>query len=430
MNKLLITLLLSLLALLAFPQKKSEIIIKDASIISMNDDMYTNENKITPLKSILIKNGKIVQIDDYAKIKKTKTTHIIDAKGKYVLPGLADMHVHLPSSSKIDTLLLTNLAAGITHIRVMNNEEPQLQTKARLAKDASISSPKMHYSFLVTKDMKYTAKQFDSLVKDVKLKGYDFIKLFSVASETAFDNLMSAANKHKITVCGHFPSAVSIDKVINSGFKSIEHLGGYDKLKDSTQLSGAIKLSKEKGLYNCPTLDYDVMAAYQSFPDDYKNRLVFSFAPKKLLDNWESEYKKSVEENGGTDKIIEFKNKYAPIFKNKLNIIKKLADSNCNLLMGSDPGSPFQMAGFNVYEEMLLWAKAGISNYQILRAATIVPAQFFGQEKKWGSIEVGKDADVIILEKNPLENILNIGTVETTICNGKVFEKKMILNGL
>lgn len=420
----LLVLLFFVLRQFMFAQNKNVIIIKDANIISMKDE------KLSGLKSVLIKDGKIVQIDDYAKIKKTKTAHIIDAKGKYLMPGLTDMHVHLPAASKIDTLLLTNLAAGITHIRVMNNEEAQLQTKARLAKDASIASPKTHYSFLVTKDMKYTAKQFDSLVKDVKQKGYDFIKLFSIADEAAFTNLMTSANKIKIMVCGHFPSAVSIDKVINSGFKSIEHLGGYDKLKDSTLLNAAIKLSKEKGMYNCPTLDYDVMAAYQSFPDDYKNRLVFSFAPNKLLDTWEIEYKKGVEENGGADKIIEFKNKYNPVFKNKLSIIKKLADANCNLLMGSDPGSPFQMAGFNVYEEMLLWAKAGINNYQILRAATIVPAQFFGQEKKWGSIEVGKDGDVIILEKNPLENILNIGTVETTICNGKVYKKKEILNSL
>ncbi|MBK6835956.1 MAG: amidohydrolase family protein [Bacteroidetes bacterium] len=420
---IIITLLLSFTQIL-FSQTRSTIIIKDANIISMKDE------KLSGLKSILIKDGKIVQIDDYAKIKKTKTAYIIDAKGKYLMPGLADMHVHLPASSKIDTLLLTNLAAGITHVRVMNNEEAQLQTKARLVKDAGIASPKMHYSFLVTKDMKYTAKQFDSLVKDVKQKGYDFIKLFSIADEDAFTNLMTSANKNKIMVCGHFPSAVSIDKVINSGFKSIEHLGGYDKLKDSTQLSAVIKLSKEKGMYNCPTLDYDVMAAYQRFPDDYKNRLVFSFAPKKLLDAWESEYKKGVEENGGADKILEFKNKYNPVFKNKLSIIKKLADANCNLLMGSDPGSPFQMAGFNVYEEMLLWSKAGISNYQILRAATIIPAQFFGQDRNWGSIEIGKDGDVIILEKNPLENILNIGTVETTICNGKVYKNKEILNKL
>jgi imidazolonepropionase-like amidohydrolase len=158
--------------------------------------------------------------------------------------------------------------------------------------------------------------------------------------------------------------------------------------------------------------------------------MVFSFAPKKLLDNWENEYKKAVEENDGADKILEFKNKYAPLYKYKLSILKKLADANCNLLMGSDPGSPFQMAGFNVHQEMLIWVNAGIDNYNILRAATIMPAQFFGEEKKWGSIEVGKDADVIILEKNPLENILNIGTVEKTICNGKVYEKKSILSGL
>ncbi len=117
-------------------------------------------------------------------------------------------------------------------------------------------------------------------------------------------------------------------------------------------------------------------------------------------------------------------------FLKKIKYYKKTCRCQLQFINGNDTGSPFQIAGFNVHEEMLLWAKTGISNYQILRAATIVPAQFFGQDKKWGSIEIGKDGNVIILEKNPSQNILNIGTVETTICNGNVYAKKVVLNSL
>jgi imidazolonepropionase-like amidohydrolase len=409
---------------LSFGQTPTEIVIKNINLITMTND------KVEKNQSILIRNKKIVQIDDFSKLKFGKKASVIDGVGKFLMPALTDMHIHLPAENKIEEALSLNIAAGVTRVRVMNSELHQLQVRTSLAKKPNLIAPKLYYSHIIRKENKFTPTQLDSLMLQIKKDKLSFIKLFSVGDEVTFDNIMYAANKHKITVCGHYPSKIAIDKVLNSGYKSIEHVGGLDAIADTVKLEEAIKLSQKNDTYHCPTLDFDLMAADLEFPDDYKKRLVFQVAPQKMLNNWETEYAQWVLENKGAENIIKNKNGYLPRFQNKQRILKKLNDANCNLLVGSDPGSYFQMAGFNMHEEMLNWSMAGIDNFSILKAATVNCARFFNEESQWGTIAKGMDGDLIILNKNPLENIVNIASITNTITKGKIFSKAEILNKL
>lgn len=407
----------------ALSQELNKLIIKDINLLTMTNSNIVNK------KSVLIENGIITKIDDYKKLKKDKSIQIIDGKGKYLMPGLAEMHSHLPVENKVDTLLIENVASGVTHLRIMNTKTSQLKLKKRIENSPNIITPKLHFSHIIRRDIKYTETQFDSLMTEIKNNKLTFIKLFSVASEEVFDNLMKSANKNFVTVCGHYPSGIAMNKVLNSGYKSIEHLGGYEEITDEKLLLSAIMITKEKGLFNCPTLDWDIMAYDLQYPSEYKYRLIYYNAPKKYLTKWEIEYNKAIAKEG-VEKVILSKEKYLPIFARKQKILKKLSENNCLLLLGSDAGNNFQMNGFNMYEEMLNWSKAGIDNLTILKSATITPAIFFNEDKIWGTIEIGKLADLIILEKNPLEDITNIKTVEMTLIDGKVYIKKELLNKL
>jgi Amidohydrolase family len=424
MKKTICFLVFILWSCFSFGQNTTEIALKNINLITMTN------NKVEVNKSVLIKNNKIVQIDDFIKLKLGKNATIIDGTGKFLLPALTDMHIHLPAENKIEETLALNIAAGVTRVRVMNSELPQLQVRAGLLKKPNLISPKLYFSHIIRKENKFTPKQLDSLMLQIKKDKLSFIKLFSVSDEANFDNIMMSANKYKVTVCGHYPSKIVIDKVLNSGFRSIEHVGGLDAITDATKLDEAIKLSQKNGTYHCPTLDYDLMAADLEFPEDYKKRLVFQVASQKKLNNWEAEYAQWVSENKGAENIIKNKNGYLPRFQNKQRILKKLNDASCNLLVGSDPGSYFQMSGFNMHEEMLNWSRAGIDNYSILKSATVNAANFFNEESQWGTIEKGKDADLIILDKNPLDNIVNITSITTTITKGKIYSKNEIINKL
>ncbi len=409
---------------LSFAQNINEIVIKNINLITMQNDKVQNN------QSVVIKNNKIIQIGDFSELKFGKKAVFIDGKNQFLMPALTDMHIHLPAENKIENILSLNIAAGVTRVRVMNSELPQLQVRNNLAKKTTLITPKVYYSHIIKKENTFTPAQLESLMQEIKKDKLSFIKLFGVLDEATFDNIMLAANKHKIKVCGHYPSKIAIDKVINSGFKSIEHLGGLDAITDVSKLDEAINLSLKKGTYHCPTLDYDLMAADLEYPDDYKKRLVFQVASPKILNDWETEYNQWVTDNKGAENIIKNKNKYLPTFQNKQKILKKLNDANCNLLLGSDPGNPFQMAGFNMHEEMLNWSRAGIDNFSILKAATVNAASFFNESDQWGTITKGKNADMIILDKNPLDDILNITSIKTTITNGKIFSKTEILRNV
>lgn len=409
-----------------------DIIIKDVNIIPMTS------NTVLKNKSVLISQGKIKRIGDYKQMSHAASVTVVDGSNKFLMPGLADMHVHLPVAEAVDTMLLMQAAAGVTHIRVMNSKMPQTDLMKKLKKDKKAIAPNVYYSFLVNRNMKYSEAQFDSVMKVVKKDGYDFIKLFSLADEATFDNLMRSAQKHKIIVCGHYPmyqqagkwTTMDINKLISSGFKSVEHLNGYDRLENDAQLVAAAKQSREKGVFNCPTLDYFVMAYDLQYPDAYKNRITYQRLPDQIIQRWEQKYASDLQRAGGKDSVLAAKEKYLPVFARQQKILKTLADNGGLLLLGADAGNTFQASGFNVYEEMQQWSDAGIDNYTILRSATIVPAMFFNDASKWGTVEAGKDGDLIILGSNPLNDIRNIATVETTIINGKVYRKEELLKKL
>lgn len=404
-------------------QQTGKLIVKNINLLSMKNP------EVSKNTSVLIEYGKIAKIDNFKNLPKDKNIKIIDGKGKFLMPGLAEMHSHLPAENDVNALLLENVAAGVTHLRIMNTKTSQLTLKDRLEKEPNVVSPKLFYSHIIRRDITFNEKQFDSLMLDIKKNKISFIKLFSVASEKVFDDLMKSANRNNVMVCGHFPNGIKVEKVLNSGFKSIEHLAGYEQISDEKLLLDAIKLTKENKVYNCPTLDWDIMARDLQYPTEYKNRLVYFNAPKSYLEKWEAEYNIAVKKEG-LDKVLLAKEKSLQGFTKKQNILKSLSDNNCLLLLGSDAGNFFQMNGFNMYEEMVNWSKAGIDNFTILKSATVTPAMFFNEDKIWGTVEVGKSADLIILEKNPLVDITNIKTVKMTIIDGKVYHKKELLSKL
>ena len=422
-------LLLSIL-LTIFQLTAQEIVVKDINIISMVS------HSVNKKQSVLIKQNKIIQIGDFDQLPVNDSTIIIEGANKYLMPALSDMHVHLPEKDKLSHFYKMNLAAGVTHVRVMNSASSQIELKQQIESKKSPNTPTLHFSRLIRRDLqKYSEQQFDSLIIELKENGLEFIKLFSLSDEISYDNLMKSAKKHNISVCGHYPKYaqfgqwkyIDIEKVLNSSYKSIEHLGGYDQLKSKDEIKKAIQLTKKNNTYNCPTIDWAIMAYDMQYPLDYKQRLTYKTLPKNMIDQWEIKYKNDIEKAGGDSVIINSKEKYAPKFNQNKNILKLLAKEDCLLLIGGDAGNTFQAEGFNVHEEMKNWSNIGIDNFTILKSATITPAMFFNEENERGTIEVGKNADLIILEQNPLENIENISTIITTIMRGNIFQKATLL---
>lgn len=157
--------------------------------------------------------------------------------------------------------------------------------------------------------------------------------------------------------------------------------------------------------------------------------MTFQKAPKSYTEKWDKALKAKIEKNG-EKKFLEYSEDYKATFEKQKMVFKKLYDNNCLLLVGSDPSGLFQMSGFTMHDEMLFWTTLGIDTYTILKSATLTPASFFGEQNKWGSVEVNKDADLIILSKNPLENIGNLSTIEIIIKQGEIYKQKDLLKSI
>lgn len=410
---------------------KGDIIIKGTNIISMT------KNDIDFNQSVLIRNGKIQKIGDFEDFIIGDSTLVLVGENQYLMPGLVDMHVHLADSTSVVEQLKMNIAAGVTQIRVMFSPYLYPNFKKELNLPIDIISPKIQFGYLDFENTEFTKQELDTLLPYLKNNNYDFIKIFQLKDEISFENLMKAAKKFGMGVCGHYPSYIDSKKskvidfktLLESGYKSIEHLGGYSAIENKEKLKELIRLTKVNNVYNCPTLDFFNTDLGLKYPNEYINKLSYSQTPNSIKKKWDEALKER-EKDTSRISLALVKKKYGHEYKRKIEVLKMLYDSNCLLLLGGDAGGLYQPEGLNVYDEMKHWQEAGIDIFTILKSATITPAKYFGEENRLGSVEVGKDGTLIMLSKNPLDNIDNITTIHTTIINNKVFLKADLLKSI
>jgi hypothetical protein len=395
--------------------KQYDIAIKNVNIIPCQ------ENIVLKNKTVLINGNRIVEISNSNKVS-AKTT--INGKGKYLIPGLADMHVHFPDEG-LQNFFDLNRSAGVMYLRSMRGDagkgrHPNLRDS--LAK----SDPYALHLILSAPPFykKDGLKNPDSLIQSYKKEGYDLIKILSVENEQRFSEILNASNENKMKVAGHNP--VNLIKTLCSGFGCIEHLDGYYSYLKKDSLDFAIDKTIRNNVYNCATIDWYSIFYMQATKDELQKRAGLQFISKKQLAAWDSSFDASLTRRQQLEepKQLETTKRNKEIIDAKYLILKKLYSKNAKMLLGADATGLFQVPGYSVYEEMYHYKKAGISNFQILNTATYAAAQYCGEENLWGSIATGKLANLVLLSKNPLEQIENIDSVEGIIVNGNWLNKE------
>jgi hypothetical protein len=351
---------------------------------------------------------------------------IINGSGKFLMAGLADMHVHLPADN-IEKFLLLNLDAGVTTIRSMRGKMSHIEIKRRIASgelpgpDLFIASP-----YFPNKNIKIG--DLPDSIKGYKNAGFDFIKILAVPDSAYFESLMTAANKLHFPVVGHQPDQIPVERLIESGYACIEHLQGLHEayLKDSASIPKLVDKMKLFNTYNCPTLDYYAVMFKQVPLKDLKQRSGLEFMDRKKIEEWNQTVAGYFEQTnkGSGDSVIRKQEKLRNYIQSKLRLLKILNDLGAPMILSpAEANDPFGIPGFCVWEEMKLYAAAGISNQDILKIATFNAAEFFNQANSWGSVNEGRRANLVLLEKNPLESIENIRSREGIFIEGKYYAK-------
>jgi hypothetical protein len=409
-----------LITQLIFSQKEYDVIIKNANVITLE------KNIVLPNQTIAISNGKIVEMESTNK-SKLKGKKVIDLKGRYIMPSLADAHVHFPNTEvEMERMMQLFLLNGVTKLRSMRGDWKHTEWREKYNSTASLY-PRLYLSAPpISRNYDLTFEQIEEFVKKAKDNNFDFVKILSIRSQPIFQQLDSICKKHNMPIGGHFPRLASgnyltEDVFFNSNYASIEHLGGL--AGETEMLESRLQKIKEKNMYLCPTINwYNVGSGRFSF-EELRNQPGMEYVAKKTVDEWIEGTKKYIEKMGEVALKKEIADEIVSI-EEKFKLLKRLNDEGFNLLLSPDASSNYMIPGFSMSEEMKLYKQAGLSNFDILKTATVNFNNFF--KGNYGTIAIDKDADFIVLEHNPLENLETLKNIKGLYFNENYLELKQL----
>lgn len=400
-------------------------------------------------RTVLIANGRIAAIGKPSEMDIPPEAGRVDGRGRYLMPGLVDMHVHLfnnasrrPPNEWAFPLFVAN---GVTGVRDMWTEPTSIAVvdrwRAKVARGELVAPRVLAAGTAVRAEtLEATRRQ----VRDAKAAGADFVKVFSEVPEQHWRAVLEEARALRIPVCGHIPAEVTLLDAATAGQRSNEHLTqvyeacspmekellaarkGLDgselvKLRDAQEREALESFDQpvcdrtaaalaRTGQVQVPTLVlayFEARGSRTKFRDDKRWRYL-------RLDEqarWQRIFK---EQPAGDEKLA------AQRWERSRQIVQTLHAAGVRILAGTDAPMPLVYPGFSLHKELELLVEAGLSPMDALRAATIWPAEFLGLSDSSGSVTVGKRADLLLLDDNPLANISHTQRIRAVVLAGRL----------
>lgn len=440
----------------AYPPPPQLIAIVNVNVIPMNRE------QVLANQTVLISNGKILNIVSSGKIVPAGAK-IIDGTGKYLIPGLFDMHAHFfyeqgNNENTCEAELKVMLANGLTTARIECGDSVYLETRKNVAENKWIGPQLFVSSPQFVGDWPWPGKVFAMIckqpedavkaVRQCKKEGYDEIKITFMVKRDVYDAIIKTAKEEKIKVTGHVGPLVKLPAALKAK-QQIEHMDEFiDMLLpdtsynhgqsvsdmniwrkkawatvpylDESKLPALVKMVKEAGIYVTPTNYF----FFSSFADSVsKERFVarpdFACIPKAIVEErW-----KVREHYWKNPPPKQSRERYIAVRKKMTNELQK---AGVKLMAGSDSPEWFLVQGFSIHDELETFAGCGLSPYAAMETATKNPAAYLGVIKNKGTIEAGKDADLILLDKNPLEDIRNTRTISGIVHNNIWYDRESL----
>jgi imidazolonepropionase-like amidohydrolase len=441
MRQFVLAALLASAPLLVIAQRGGTVAFVDVNVVPMDTE------RVLERQTVIVRDGRIASIGPAAQAPVPEGAERVDGRGKYLLPGLSDMHGHLPpgdgtSDDAVSQFLKLYVANGVTLVRGMIGSPNNIVVRERIARGELLgpaivaASPPIHAKTAPTPDAGVEA------VEQAKAAGYDLLKVHEGLSPETYAAVTAAARRLDMKVAGHVTATVGLDRALAASQSSIEHLDGYlqalvpedAKLEvpagqvlfgpvleqiDESRIPELARRTKAAGVWNTPTL-----ALFE---------IVMSTEPPATFTAWpEMKYvapglrSQFAKQKAGTAGIPAPPADRARYLELRRKVVKGLRDAGAPLLVGPDTPQLFLVPGFGTHREMTSLVQAGLSPYEALRAATVSAAEYLGREREMGTIATGRKADLVLVDENPLADIASVRSIAGVVVNGRWIPKKEI----
>jgi imidazolonepropionase-like amidohydrolase len=440
--KFVLTIVFVFLLTLAYGQGKTpvtakEIVFRQVNVIPMDRE------RVLENQTVVVKDGKIIALTSADKARYSKDATIVEAKGKYLMPGLAEMHAHVPPVDDLEPMkevLLLFAANGITTIRGMLGHPRHLELRTKI-NSGEILGPHFYTTgpSFSGQSVK-TPEQAAAMVREQKQAGYNYLKLHPGLSRANFDALVQAAKAVNIPFVGHVSFDVGIWHAIESGYSSIDHLDGFveglvpgiekmdgqqaglfgmfvaDKA-DTGQIPKLMQSLKAKNTWVVPTQALAERWLAPVPPEHFLQAPEMVYMTPEVRRNWENS-KRSLQNNPRYDAA-----KMKDYIQLRRKLILACQQSGVGLLLGCDAPQVFNVPGFSTHQELQYLVAAGLTPYQALRTGTVNVAAYLNQPLPAGTVKVGSVSDLILLAGNPLQDITQTQQIEGVMLGNRWLPK-------
>lgn len=464
--------ILSLLLTILFPTiliaQTKPLAFTHVTLIDMVDAKPRND------MTVIVEGNRITAIGKSSKVRLPKSAKVIDARGKFLIPGFWDMHVHPIRRERADYFFPLFIANGVTGIRDMGTTEDGFAALTQLRKeiaDGTRTGPRIiaagrildgatpavpENSIVFTNETE--ARQ---AIRFLKQNGADFIKVYDGIPRNSYFAIVDAARKQSIPFAGHIPTEVTSFEASDAGQKSFEHLGTIlrscstlaanildertnaliqpsDKPNDFSliprRIAARTKIELEtyseqkcrqlfarfikNETWQVPTL---LTKQRSALVDSglFTNDVRMKYISPDTLERWKPENNLFLKYR--TPEFIETRKK---LYQKELELVGAMHRAGVKFMTGTDVPGPYMYPGFSLHDELALLVQTGFTAFEALQAATRNPAEYLNLLSELGTIEKGKLADLILLDANPLENIDHTKRITAVVFNGKYLSKE------
>jgi imidazolonepropionase-like amidohydrolase len=405
-------------------------------------------------QTVLVESGLITRVGPASEVPIPDGAIRIEGEGRYLMPGLAEMHAHVPPSASppkdaLEDILFLYVANGITTIRGMLGQGYQidladeLEANEVLGPSFYVGAPSINGG---------SAPNPDSAVRMIRrhsAAGYDLQKIHPGVSLATWDRMVEVAQEVGLTFGGHVPAEVGLVHALETGMSTVDHLDGYVQAVASddvvSQVNTGQGISLEELLNGVDESKIDEIVRLTIAQDAYVVPTMYLWEnlygtddPEPFLSLPEMDYVSQAQKDGwrrqaaggprGTPEALE------AFFDLRKRILKELADAGAGILMGTDSPQMFNVPGFALHRELEVMSEAGMTNHQILQSGTATVATYveehLGLEGNFGTVAEGNRADLVLLGSNPLEDLESLTDRVGVMVRGRWVSRQEIDEGL